>query len=363
MCGFSPPPLQSHFPSGQSWAALGQVLLSTSDEEDAHTEEASGTDLQVKKKERIIQCLLHVFFKKKKKLVNRCLFPTLSVTVRLPVQCKLAGIVQHQELLQQALDDFTGGGQRANVDLLHTVRWQVEGCSLVTRLTVRPFLAFQWCLIVATHLPGCSVWALGLHGGDCDWSTEPQVDVDEASEGSVWRLKYTGKMTETWERRHISVLICALNYHRTGKKYCMRFFQLTFWEIQYSLCCRELDEKVDTTPNKNRINALLLLFHNGVQFVCSYFCIITCYIMYQLIFLFEFIIYSWKPGSSKNLVPLLVWHYTIQYIRELQQVFKTYQGHSFFRDLRVIFFYPCPHLFFWQVLCSSVLFLLCFILL
>lgn len=214
MCGFSPPPLQSHFPSGQSWAALGQVLLSTSDEEDTHTEEASGTDLQVKKKStkeknHSMLSITHVFLKKKKKLVNRCLFPTLSVTVRLPVQCKLAGIVQHQELLQQALDDFSGGGQRANVELLHTVRWQVEGCSLVTQLTVRPFLAFRWCLIAATHLPGCSLWALSLHGGDCDWSTEPQVDLDEASVGSVWRLKHTGKMT--WEWRHISVF----NVHGT----------------------------------------------------------------------------------------------------------------------------------------------------
>lgn len=76
------------------------------------------------------------------KLVSRCLFLTLSITVCLPVQRKLAGIVQHHELLQQALDDFSGGVLRANVELLHTVRRQVEGCSLVTGLAVRPLLAF-----------------------------------------------------------------------------------------------------------------------------------------------------------------------------------------------------------------------------
>lgn len=59
LCALSPPPLQSHFPLGQSWAGLDQVLLSISELEDAHTAEASGTDL----KEKINQCRhLHLVF-------------------------------------------------------------------------------------------------------------------------------------------------------------------------------------------------------------------------------------------------------------------------------------------------------------
>lgn len=52
-----------------------------------------------------------------------CVVLTLSVAVRLPVQRKLARIVQHHELLQQALDDLACGGLRADVELLHTVAW------------------------------------------------------------------------------------------------------------------------------------------------------------------------------------------------------------------------------------------------
>lgn len=68
-------------------------------------------------------------------------FPTLSIAVHLLVQCKLARIVQNHELLQQTLDDFPGGGHRADVELRHTVRGQVEGRSPVRLLSVRSFEA------------------------------------------------------------------------------------------------------------------------------------------------------------------------------------------------------------------------------
>lgn len=67
--------------------------------------------------------------------------PTLSVTVHLLVQCKLAGIVQNHELLQQTLDDFSSGGNRTDVELLHAVRGQVEGCSLIGPFTICSLLA------------------------------------------------------------------------------------------------------------------------------------------------------------------------------------------------------------------------------
>lgn len=77
--------------------------------------------------------------------------------MRLPVQCKLARIVQHHELLQQALDDLSGGGGGADVELRHTIGWQVEGRSLVTRLTVRPSPALCCGLTAALRLPGRSL--------------------------------------------------------------------------------------------------------------------------------------------------------------------------------------------------------------
>lgn len=96
-----------------------------------------------------------------KHLWRRCPAPTLSIAVRLSVQCKLAGIVQHHELLQQALDDFSGGGMRADVELLHAVWRQVKGCSLVTRLNFRRLRSVQF------------LRGRGDHVGDSDWSTEP----------------------------------------------------------------------------------------------------------------------------------------------------------------------------------------------
>lgn len=42
-------------------------------------------------------------------------------------QCKLCGVVQHGELLEQGLNDLTGAGARADVQVLGRVLGQVEG--------------------------------------------------------------------------------------------------------------------------------------------------------------------------------------------------------------------------------------------
>lgn len=169
------------------------------------------------------------------KLVSRCLFLTLSITVCLPVQGKLAGIVQHHELLQQALDDFCGGVLRANVDLLHTVRRQVEGGSLVTGLAVHPLLAFWCCLMVATYLPGFSLWARCLHSQDCNWSTEPQMDLDEASIGTIWSLKCTNKGEVA---TYFSMDMCTSQDRKVLLYEVLPGNSWTFCKMQYSLDCR-----------------------------------------------------------------------------------------------------------------------------
>lgn len=61
--------------------------------------------------------------------------------MHLLVQCKLAGIVQNHELLEQTLDDFSGGGHRADVEPPYKVGRHVEGCSLVSPLTVCSLMA------------------------------------------------------------------------------------------------------------------------------------------------------------------------------------------------------------------------------
>lgn len=107
--------------------------------------------------------------------------PTLSVPVRLLVQCKLAGIVQHHELLQQCLDDLPGGGVGADVKLLGAVRGQVEGRSLQVGGT----LALRRDLAATAHLPGATLQGRDVHSGDGDRPAEPQVDSDEAGVGAV----------------------------------------------------------------------------------------------------------------------------------------------------------------------------------
>lgn len=77
---------------------------------------------------------------------------TLAVAVRLPVQRKLAGIIQHHELPQQALNDLSGGGLRADVELLHAVAWEIEGCSLLRRPAVCRLLLLRWCSEAAAGL-------------------------------------------------------------------------------------------------------------------------------------------------------------------------------------------------------------------
>lgn len=74
-------------------------------------------------------------------LQTRPAFPTLSIAAHLLVQRKLARIVQNHELLEQTLDDFLGGGHRADVEVLHTVRRQVEGRSIIGPVTVCSLMA------------------------------------------------------------------------------------------------------------------------------------------------------------------------------------------------------------------------------
>lgn len=74
-------------------------------------------------------------------LQTRPAFPTLSIAVHLLVQRKLARIVQNHELLEQTLDDFLGGGHRADVEVLHTVGRQVEGRSFISLVTICSLMA------------------------------------------------------------------------------------------------------------------------------------------------------------------------------------------------------------------------------
>lgn len=101
--------------------------------------------------------------------------------MHLLVQRKLAGIVQNHELLQQTLDDFSGGGNRAEVELLHTVGGQVEGRSLISPFPVCSLQAR--CCRLAEY--GGPVRAQGLDSRDRDGPTEAQVDLDEAGVGSI----------------------------------------------------------------------------------------------------------------------------------------------------------------------------------
>lgn len=119
-------------------------------------------------------------------LHTRPVCPTLSITVHLLVQRKLAGIVQNHELLQQTLDDLSGGGRRADVELLHRVRGQVEGCSLISPFIVCS-LKGLWCCFAECGRP---LGARRLQSGDRDWPIEAQVDLDEAGVGSIWSLKW-----------------------------------------------------------------------------------------------------------------------------------------------------------------------------
>lgn len=132
---------------------MGQDPRSTSAEEVAQTKVASGTDLRVKRNQ--MSTRFKVFLKREQACRRGSL--TLPIAVRLPVQRKLARIVQHHELLQQALDDLTGGGDGADVELRHTIGWQVEGRSLVIGLTVRPSPALCCGLTAAFRLPGRSI--------------------------------------------------------------------------------------------------------------------------------------------------------------------------------------------------------------
>lgn len=158
--------------------------------------------------QRCLLCLCFFFFYE---LVTRCVCLTLPVPVRLSAQSEFAGIVQHHELFQQALDDFSGGGQRADVEPLHTVARHVEGRSLVTLPIIVAFLAFWWRhrLIAPVRLPQPSLQTPHLHSGDCDWSTEPQVDLNVTCVGSVWSLAQRDKRPHS-EMSDISVFICAL---------------------------------------------------------------------------------------------------------------------------------------------------------
>lgn len=113
--------------------------------------------------------------------------------MRLLVQRKLAGIVQHHELLQQCLDDFPGGGVGADVQLLHAVRRQVEGRSLLVGgpLTLGRDPAAAARQLVATFQ------GRNVHGGDSDRSAEPQADSDEAGEGAIGCLRYAEEQRQT----------------------------------------------------------------------------------------------------------------------------------------------------------------------
>lgn len=99
----------------------------------------------------------------------------------LPVQRELAGVVQHHELLQQALDHLFGGGLRADVELLHAVARQVEGRPLLRVPALRFLLVLGW---VAVPLR-----ARRLHGRDGDRSTQPQVHLNETSVRPVFSLE------------------------------------------------------------------------------------------------------------------------------------------------------------------------------
>lgn len=102
-------------------------------------------------------------------ILNVYSFSTLSITMRLPVQGKLARVVQHHELFQQALDHLSGRRRGTDVQLFHAVTWEVEGGSVLTLPTVS---ALWWRAIRASR-------DRHLHSRHCDGSTEPQMDFDE----------------------------------------------------------------------------------------------------------------------------------------------------------------------------------------
>lgn len=102
--------------------------------------------------------------------------PTLPILMDTLEECKLLGIVYDHELLEQPLDDLIDCGGAADVQLLDSIKGQVEG---------RPLVRGGG----QVHIFDSIIDRLGPDSSrHCHWPPKLQMHFDEACVGAIFTL-------------------------------------------------------------------------------------------------------------------------------------------------------------------------------